>query len=221
MSHTHQAQRKADSLHQSLAAIGDKVKEQTAPNKDIQKEIADMTEVRNGCFFSPTGDTNSRPASCLLHHCGAVLFFLLQSIGTAVICQWQKDEMRETLKGLKKVMDDLDRSYKADIQKRVLEKTSEVIQNSPNQPLLIMEMETGASSKVRLAAPSSDLGLQKLKVQRACVRVHICNSLFFISQALNESLKLLKSQSPQTAAMLFTVDPEAGKITCLCQVPKV
>lgn len=41
------------------------------------------------------------------------------------------------------------------------------------------------------------------------------------SQALNESLKLLKSHSPQTAAMLFTVDPEAGKITCLCQVPQV
>lgn len=145
------AQRKADSLHQSLSALADKVKQQTAPNKDIQKEIADMTE----------------------------------SIGTAVISQWRKDEMRETLKGLKKVMDDLDRTYKADIQKRVLEKTSEVIESSPNQPLLIMEMETGASAK-----------------------------------ALNESLKLLKSQSPQTAAMLFTVDPDAGKITCLCQVPQ-
>nr|XP_046250059.1 alanine--tRNA ligase, cytoplasmic [Scatophagus argus] len=145
------AQRKADSLRQSLSALGDKVKQQSAPNKDIQKEIADMTE----------------------------------SIGTAVISQWQKDEMRETLKGLKKVMDDLDRTYKADIQKRVLEKTSEVIENNPNQPLLIMEMETGASAK-----------------------------------ALNESLKLLKSNSPQTAAMLFTVDPDAGKITCLCQVPQ-
>uniref|UniRef100_A0AAX7VRC5 Alanine--tRNA ligase n=1 Tax=Astatotilapia calliptera TaxID=8154 RepID=A0AAX7VRC5_ASTCA len=145
------AQRKADALRQSLSALGDKVKQQTSPNKDIQKEIADMTE----------------------------------SIGTAVISQWQKDEMRETLKGLKKTMDDLDRNYKADIQKRVLEKTKEVIESNPNQPLLIMEMETGASAK-----------------------------------ALNESLKLLKSQSPQTAAMLFTVDPDAGKITCLCQVPQ-
>lgn len=56
--------------------------------------------------------------------------------------------MREALKGLKKVMDDLDRSYKADIQKRVLEKTSEVIQSHPNQPLLVMQMESGASAKV-------------------------------------------------------------------------
>lgn len=60
--------------------------------------------------------------------------------------------MRETLKGLKKIMDDLDRSYKADIQKRVLEKTREVIESNPNQPLLVMEMETGASSKVRVDA---------------------------------------------------------------------
>uniref|UniRef100_UPI0037E8FDAE alanine--tRNA ligase, cytoplasmic n=1 Tax=Semicossyphus pulcher TaxID=241346 RepID=UPI0037E8FDAE len=147
----HKAQRKADSLHQSLSALGVKVKQQKAPNKDVQKEIADMTEL----------------------------------IGTAVISQWRKDEMRDTLKGLKKTMDDLDRSYKADIQKRVLEKTNEVIASSPNQPLLIMVMETGASAK-----------------------------------ALNDSLKLLKSQSPQTAAMLFTIDPDAGKIICLCQVPE-
>ncbi|XP_063763157.1 alanine--tRNA ligase, cytoplasmic [Eleginops maclovinus] len=145
------AQRKADSLLQSLSALGEKVKQQTAPNKDIQKDIADMTEL----------------------------------IGTAMISQWKKDEMRESLKGLKKTMDDLDRNYKADIQKRVLEKTKEVIESNPNQALLVMEMETGASAK-----------------------------------ALNESLKLLKSQSPQTAAMLFTVDPEAGKVTCLCQVPQ-
>ncbi|XP_008309287.1 alanine--tRNA ligase, cytoplasmic [Cynoglossus semilaevis] len=145
------ALRKADALNQALSDLGDKVKQQTAPNKDVQKDIADMNE----------------------------------SIGTAVISQWQKDEMRENLKALKKTMDDLDRNYKADIQKRVLEKTKEVIESSPNQQLLVMEMETGASAK-----------------------------------ALNESLKLLKSNSPQTAAMLFTVDPDAGKITCLCQVPQ-
>ncbi|KAL0968180.1 hypothetical protein UPYG_G00263420 [Umbra pygmaea] len=145
------AQRKSDALRQSLSALGEKVKAQTAPNKDVQKEIADVTE----------------------------------SLGMAVISQWQKDEMRESLKGLKKTMDDLDRASKADVQKRVLDKTKEIIDSSPNQPLLVMEMESGASAK-----------------------------------ALNESLKLLKSQSPQTAAMLFTVDNDAGKIICLCQVPQ-
>ncbi|XP_061532237.1 alanine--tRNA ligase, cytoplasmic [Phycodurus eques] len=150
-SEAQKAQRKADTLNQALAALADKVKQQTVPNKDVQKEIADVTE----------------------------------SIGTAVISQWRKDEMRETLKGLKKTMDDLDRSYKADIQKRVLEKTKEVIESNPNQALLVMAMETGASAK-----------------------------------ALNECLKVLKSNSPQTAAMLFAVDPDASKVICLCEVPQ-
>ncbi|NWR67620.1 SYAC protein, partial [Bucorvus abyssinicus] len=145
------ALRKVDSLRKLLTALEAKVKVQTAPNKDVQKEITDLSEM----------------------------------LATAVIPQWQKDELREAVKALKKVMDDLDRASKADIQKRVLEKTKQVIESQPNQPLVIMEMENGASAK-----------------------------------ALNESLKLFKTLSPQTAAMLFAVDHEAGRITCLCQVPQ-
>ncbi|XP_041077262.1 alanine--tRNA ligase, cytoplasmic-like [Polyodon spathula] len=107
------ALRKADALRQILSALDEKVKVQAAPNKDIQKEIADLTE----------------------------------AIGTAVIPQWQKDEMRESLKALKKAMDDLDRASKGDVQKRVLEKTKQLIDSSPNQPLVVMEMEAGASAK--------------------------------------------------------------------------
>lgn len=33
---------------------------------------------------------------------------VLQTLATAVIPQWQKDELREAVKALKKVMDDLD-----------------------------------------------------------------------------------------------------------------
>lgn len=53
----------------------------------------------------------------LLHW--ADLFQFSQSLATIVIPQWQKDELRETLKALKKVMDDLDRANKTNIQKRV------------------------------------------------------------------------------------------------------
>uniref|UniRef100_A0A8C7APE7 alanine--tRNA ligase n=1 Tax=Neovison vison TaxID=452646 RepID=A0A8C7APE7_NEOVI len=146
-----QALRKAESLKNSLSVMEAKVKAQTAPNKDVQREIADLGE----------------------------------ALATAVIPQWQKDEFRENLKSLKKIMDDLDRASKADVQKRVLEKTKQLIDSNPNQPLVILEMESGASAK-----------------------------------ALNEALKLFKTHSPQTSAMLFTVDNEAGKITCLCQVPQ-
>lgn len=43
-----------------------------------------------------------------------------------MISQWQKDEMRDSLKGLKKIMDDLDRASKADVQKRVRKHVSDV-----------------------------------------------------------------------------------------------
>ncbi|ETE60198.1 Alanyl-tRNA synthetase, cytoplasmic, partial [Ophiophagus hannah] len=131
---------KSEGLNKQLADLETKVKIQTTPNKDVQREIADLGE----------------------------------ALATAIIPQWQKDELREALKALKKIMDDLDRASKADIQKRVLDKMKQLIEAYPNQPL-----------------------------------------------ALNESLKLLKTHSPETAAMLFSVDNEAGKITCLCQVPQV
>uniref|UniRef100_A0A8D0GAI9 Alanine--tRNA ligase n=1 Tax=Sphenodon punctatus TaxID=8508 RepID=A0A8D0GAI9_SPHPU len=145
------ALRKTESLKKLFSALDAKVKIQTTPNKEVQKEIADLGE----------------------------------TLATAIIPQWQKDELREVLKALKKVMDNLDRASKADVQKRVLEKTKQLIDCHPNQPLIILEMESGASAK-----------------------------------ALNESLKLFKIHSPRTAAMLFTVDIEASRITCLCQVPQ-
>lgn len=45
--------------------------------------------------------------------------------------------------------------------------------------------------------------------------------LLFISQALDGALKLFKSDAPNTAAMLFSVDGESGRFVCLCQVPNV
>ena len=41
------------------------------------------------------------------------------------------------------------------------------------------------------------------------------------AKALNEALKLFQTHPPLPSAMLFTVDKEAGKITCLCQVSRM
>ncbi|XP_067006917.2 alanine--tRNA ligase, cytoplasmic [Anabrus simplex] len=40
------------------------------------------------------------------------------------------------------------------------------------------------------------------------------------SKALDGALKQVKALSPETAAMFFSIDPEAKKIICLCAVPK-
>ncbi|KAL7978878.1 hypothetical protein Chor_013367, partial [Crotalus horridus] len=111
------ALRKADGLNKQLADLETKVKIQTTPNKEVQREIADLGEV--------------------------------------------------------------------------LDKMKQLIEAYPNQPLFFPGLPSNASSQHTLSL-----------------------------QALNESLKLLKTLSPETAAMLFSVDNEAGKITCLCQVPQ-
>lgn len=99
---------------------------------------------------------------------------------------------------------------------QVLEKTKQLITEKPNQPLLVLEMEAGASAKVR-----SSLILQHSPVLSGPSTIYPLAFFFSLLKALNESLKLLKSQSPKTSAIIFAVDNEAGKITCLCQVPQV
>lgn len=82
-----------------------------------------------------------------------------------------------------------------------------------------MEMEIGASAKVTLAVFSNYESILELNFVIVCSES--LNDLTVSPQALNESLKLLKTNSPHTAAMLFAVDNDAGKIICLCQVPQV
>ncbi|KAK2498483.1 hypothetical protein MC885_002150 [Smutsia gigantea] len=212
------ALRKAESLTKSLSVVEAKVKAQAAPNKDVQREIADLDTSWEGLWYpKPEWWVGwSLTSELLMVQIPVVFRFWFQALATAVIPQWQKDEFRENLKSLKKVMDDLDRASKADVQKRVLEKTKQLIDSNPNQPLVILEMESGASAKA-----TQGLGLQALL--SACpLLVSFSRGLIspLVAEALNEALKLFKMHSPQTSAMLFTVDNEAGKITCLCQVPQ-
>lgn len=48
-----QALRKVESLKKLLSALDAKVKVQTAPNKDVQKEITDLSEVRVAAALGP------------------------------------------------------------------------------------------------------------------------------------------------------------------------
>lgn len=48
-----QALRKVESLKKVLSALDAKVKVQTAPNKDVQKEITDLSEVRVAAVLGP------------------------------------------------------------------------------------------------------------------------------------------------------------------------
>lgn len=111
---------------------------------------------------------------------------LSEEISQATIPYWKKDELRTTLKTLKKQVDDKERSAKAALSANVGVEAKEIVDKHVGQPLLVATLNAFSNTK-----------------------------------ALDAALKQVKTSSPDTAAMFFSVDAQAGKIFCLCSVPKV
>ncbi|XP_038069609.1 alanine--tRNA ligase, cytoplasmic-like [Patiria miniata] len=106
-------------------------------------------------------------------------------LNIAIVQQWKKDELRAKLKDLKKIMDNMDKAYKAAQVQQAKDTAKQMIMASPNVPYVVARLEAGANGK-----------------------------------ALDAALKEYKSGSPNTAAILFSMDAEVGKILCMAQVPK-
>lgn len=107
------------------------------------------------------------------------------NVSHAVIPYWKKDEIRNILKGLKKQLDDKDRTAKAAILVNVAEEAKNLCLANPDAPLLIKELKAENNTK-----------------------------------ALDAALKQVKTLSPNTSAMFFSVDSDSKKIFCLSAVPK-
>ncbi|KAG8265571.1 hypothetical protein J6590_092079 [Homalodisca vitripennis] len=110
---------------------------------------------------------------------------LTNDISHTTISAYKKDEMRNTLKALKKRLDDKDREDKQAMAASVIKDAVALVAKTPNCPLLVAELNAGSNTK-----------------------------------ALDSALKNVRGQSPNTAAMFFSVDLDCGKIFCLSSVPK-
>lgn len=106
-------------------------------------------------------------------------------ISHATIQYWLKDELRNELKVMKKILDDKDRLKKASVLQEVIDQTKQMLVDSPNRTVFVHEFKAGSNAK-----------------------------------ALDGALKQVKTLSPETAAMFFSVDTDAGKVICLSSVPK-
>lgn len=113
------------------------------------------------------------------------VFELGNDLNVAVIPQWRKDNLRNSLKDLKKKLDDLDKARKAALIQNAKDTATKMVTDNPDATLVVAKLEALSMSK-----------------------------------ALDAALKVYKSKSPKTAAMLFSVDEENSKILCLAQVPK-
>lgn len=110
---------------------------------------------------------------------------LTNDISHAQISYWKKEELRNTLKSMKKQLDDKERASKALIINQVIEKTKELCLEEKSSEVIVTELKASGNTK-----------------------------------ALDGALKQVKQFLPDTAAMFFSVDEEAGKIYCLAAVPK-
>ncbi|XP_066289348.1 alanine--tRNA ligase, cytoplasmic-like isoform X8 [Branchiostoma lanceolatum] len=167
----------AKGIRRIVALTGHPAQQALRKAKQLQAELA---EIRRR-----TEDNVGMSSVSVRQEINKLIVELLGRIASAVVPQWQKDEMREGLNVLKKKIIDLEKAAKADIVKTVVEATRQEVEATPNQALVVRRLDAGADLK-----------------------------------ALNEAVKIYKSKSPQTAAMLFSADSQAGKVVLQCWVPK-
>ncbi|KAL6444705.1 hypothetical protein ACFW04_002050 [Cataglyphis niger] len=110
---------------------------------------------------------------------------LTDEITHAVIPGWRKDNMRATLKELKKSLDDKERAAKTAIANKVVETAQSIIQSKIGCQVLIEVLEAYSNTK-----------------------------------ALDSALKKIRVLSPETSALLISVDHDIKKIFALSSVPE-
>jgi len=116
---------------------------------------------------------------------GKAIAELTNDISHTTMSAYKKDEMRNSLKAIKKSLADKEQKEKQAMAAKVIKSAMELVSDKQNCPLLVAELN--ASSNTR---------------------------------ALDSALKNVRGQSPDTAAMFFSIDYESNKIFCLCSVPK-
>lgn len=77
---------------------------------------------------------------------------LTEDISKATIPYVKKDEMRNTLKAMRKAIDDKERAVRAAVSTQIVEKTKELCTQSPNTPYLVQRFEAFNNTKALDAA---------------------------------------------------------------------
>lgn len=72
---------------------------------------------------------------------------LTDEVSQAVIPYWKKEEIRNTLKNLKKTLDDKDRAAKAAVANQVVDQIKEFVKANPNLPILVKELKAFNNTK--------------------------------------------------------------------------
>ncbi|KAK7478207.1 hypothetical protein BaRGS_00030568 [Batillaria attramentaria] len=109
----------------------------------LEKSVAALTEsVKN---LSQSSQVSDRELN-------RQIVALDDEVAQSTICYWRKDALRAELKGLKKIVDDVDKARKAAVTAEVVEESKKMIQESPDQKFVVHEFKAGNNAKALDAA---------------------------------------------------------------------
>ncbi|CAG9858360.1 unnamed protein product [Phyllotreta striolata] len=114
---------------------------------------------------------------------------LTEEVSHALIPYWKKEEIRNTLKNLKKSLDDKDRAIKAAVANKVVEEIKEFVKANPNLPILVKELKAFNNTK------ALDTALKQVKAlspNTSALFVTVdedSNKLFCLSSVPKESIE--------------------------------
>lgn len=128
---------------------------------------------------------------------------LNEEVSHAVIPYWKKDEIRNTLKNLKKALDDKDRAAKAAIANKVVDEVKEFVKANPDLPILVQELKAFNNTK---ALDSALKQVRSLSPKTSALFVTVdadSNKVFCLSSVPKEAVEkgLKANEWVQTVAV--------------------
>lgn len=107
----------------------------------LQKEV-DAVAVKVDSFVS------QKDKSITVKELTRAIVDLTDDISQASIAHWKKDDLRNTLKTLKKRADDVERNIKAAVVNDVAEAAKKLLADHPNAPFIVHQFNAFSNTKV-------------------------------------------------------------------------
>lgn len=168
----------AKGIRRIVALTGPEAAKAVKKGELLQKEV-DTLAAKVEAFVS------QKDKDITLKELTRSLVELTDDISQANVAYWKKDDLRNTLKTLKKKADDVERALKNAVVNEVAEAAKQLVTSNVGAPFIVHEFKAYSNSK-----------------------------------ALDGALKQVKTLSPETAAIFFSVDHDANKVVVLAAVPK-
>jgi len=97
-------------------------------------------------------DTQTKENTLNLKHMTTEIVKTSDEVTESIIPYWKKNELRESLKATKKIMDDADKAAKAGRALRVAEQVADLARQNADKPFLVHQVEDGCNAKALDAA---------------------------------------------------------------------